>query len=245
MVEGRDPVGCLLRKLRIRDEVSEREEEVLRSSVGQIERFRAGKTIIRAGETLTRSALLTEGLVARYKDLSEGQRQIMEVHVPGDFTDLHGFPLKKLDHDVGAISAVEIAWVPHEALHRITEREPHLTRVLWLSTLMDSAIQRERILSVGRRPARSRISHLLCELYLRLEAVGMAEDKSYALPFTQADLADTTGLTSVHVNRMLRELREQGLLTFRGGRVTIHDWERMKQVAEFDPIYLHFERRPR
>lgn len=251
MVEGCDPrdaddgVNFLLRKLRMRDEVSEREEEVLRAAVASTENFRAGKTIIRSGETLSRSALLAAGLVARYKDLREGQRQIMELHVPGDFTDLHGFPLKMLDHDVGAITPVTIAWVPHEALQRITECEPHLTRMLWLSTLMDSAIQRERILSIGRRPAHARISHLLCELYIRLEVIGLAEEMSYALPMTQTDLADASGLTPVHVNRMLRELREQGLLTFRSGRVTIHDWLRLQTAAEFDPIYLHVEHRPR
>ena len=240
-----DPVGCLLLKLRIRDQVGEREEGVLRSAVAEVETFRAGKTIIRAGETLSRSALLIEGLVARYKDLSEGQRQIMEVHVPGDFVDLHGFLLKRLDHDIGAITAATIGFVPHDRLARITEEEPHLTRMLWLSTLMDASIQRERILSVGRRPALARIAHLLCELCIRFDIIGMAEEMSYALPFTQADLADATGLTSVHVNRMLRELREQKLLTFRGGRVVIHDWERLKDVAEFDPIYLHAEHRPR
>jgi CRP-like cAMP-binding protein len=240
-----DPVGCLLLKLRARDHVSEHEAQVLRSSIGEIESFRAGKTIVRSGDTLNRSALLTEGLVARYKDLSEGQRQIMEVHLAGDFLDLHGFLLKRLDHDIGALTAVTIAFVPHEALRRISEEEPHLTRLLWLSTLMDSAIQRERILSVGRRPAFARIAHLLCELYIRFDVVGMAEAESYALPLTQVDLADATGLTSVHVNRMLREMREKDLLTFRGGRVNIHDWERLQRAAEFDPVYLHSEHRPR
>ncbi|MDQ4087144.1 MAG: Crp/Fnr family transcriptional regulator [Pseudomonadota bacterium] len=242
---GGDAVGCLLHKLRVRDHVSEHQAQVLRSAIAEIETFRPGKTIVRSGETLTRSALLVEGLVARYKDLSDGQRQIMEIHVAGDFLDLHGFLLKKLDHDIGAITAATIAFVPHETLRRITEEEPHLTRLLWLSTLMDAAIQRERILSVGRRPALARISHLLCELYVRLDVVGLADAESYALPVTQMDLADATGLTSVHVNRMLRELREQGLLTFRGGRVTIHDWEKLQRVAEFDPIYLHAEHRPR
>jgi CRP-like cAMP-binding protein len=240
-----DPVGCLLLKLRLRDQLELREEEVLRSAVAEVETFRGGKTIVRAGETLTFSALLVEGLVARYKDLREGQRQIMELHVPGDFLDLHGFLLKKLDHDIGSISPVTIAWVPHETLRRISEEEPHLTRLLWLSTLMDASIQRERILSVGRRAARARIAHLLCELFLRLETVGMVDGMSFPLSLTQMDLADATGLTSVHVNRMLRELREEGLLTFRGGRVTIHEWERLQRFAEFDPIYLHAEHRPR
>lgn len=240
-----DPVGCLLLKLRVRDQVSEHEAQVLRAAVGEIETFRPGKTIIRAGANLTRSALLIDGLVGRYKDLSEGQRQIMEVHVAGDFVDLHGFLLKKLDHDIGALSKAVIGFVPHAALRRISEEEPHLARLLWLSTLMDASIQRERILSVGRRPALARIAHLLCELYVRFEIIGMTEAMSYFLPFTQTDLADATGLTSVHVNRMLRELRERGLLTFRGGRVTIHDWEKLAAAAEFDPIYLHAEHRPR
>lgn len=240
-----DPVGTLLLKLRRRDEVSAREEEVLRAAVIEVRSFPAGRTIVRSGQELDRSMLLIEGLVARFKDLSDGQRQIMEIHVAGDFTDLHGFPLKRLDHDVGALTEAKMGFVPHEVLKRITEEEPHLARILWLSTLMDAAIQRERILSVGRRAARSRIAHLLCELYLRLEVVGLAGDGGYDLPLTQLDLGDATGLTSVHVNRMLRELRETGLLTFRGGRVTINDWDQLKRAAEFDPTYLHLEHRPR
>src|SRR3712207_1956583 len=113
-----EPVGCLIRKLRVRDQLSSDQEEVLRSAIAEIETYRAGKTIVRSGETLSRSALLIEGLVARYKDLADGQRQIMELHIPGDFLDLHGFLLKKLDHDVGAISQAKIAWVPHETLRR-------------------------------------------------------------------------------------------------------------------------------
>jgi len=240
-----DPAGCLLLKLRARDEVSPREEEVLRDAVAEIETFRAGKTIIRAGVQLNRSALLVAGLVARQKDLADGQRQIMEFHVPGDFTDLHGFPLKSLDHDLAALTPATIGFVPHAALRRITEEEPHLTRLLWLSTLIDAAIQRERILSVGRRAALVRIAHLLCELRLRFELIGLADAGGYQLPLTQIDLADAAGLTPVHVNRMLRVLRERGLATFRGGRVTIHDWARLQEAAEFDPAYLHFQHQPR
>lgn len=240
-----DPVEGLLRKLRVRDEVSAREETVLREAISGIETFPAARTIIREGAPLSRSTLLIDGLIGRYKDLSDGQRQIMEIHVPGDFADLHGFLLKRLDHNLGALTAVRVGYVPHDTLRLLTEREPHLVRMLWLSTLMDAAIQRERILSVGRRPALGRIAHLLCELYLRLGVVGLADDMSFALPLTQLDLADATGLTSVHVNRMLRQLREQGLLTFRGGRVTIHDWQRLQAAAEFDPAYLHIEHIPR
>lgn len=234
-----------LEKLRARDLLSPDEEEVLRGAVSEIRELPSGSLLVRAGVTLSHSTLLLDGLACRYKDLADGQRQIMELHIGGDFLDLHGFLLKQLDHDVGSMTAVRFALVPHEALRAITESHPHLARMLWFSTLLDAAIHRERILSVGRRSALSRIAHLFCELFVRLDIVGLASDNGYRLPLTQADLADATGLTSVHVNRMLRKLRDEKLLTFRGGEVLIHDWDRLQREAEFDPTYLHLERRPR
>jgi CRP-like cAMP-binding protein len=238
-------VAALLLKLRARDVVSEEEEAVLRASVAEICDHPAGRPIVRAGAMLSASTLLLEGIVCRYKDLADGQRQIMELHVAGDFVDLHGFLLKRLDHNVGAMTAVRVAMFPHDALRRITETHPHLGRMLWFSTLLDAAIHREKILSIGRRSALARIAHILSELMVRLRLVRLADDMGYALPLTQADLADVTGLTSVHVNRMLKKLRDDKLLTFRGGRVTIQNWEGLQRVAEFDPTYLHLERQPR
>ena len=238
-------IAALLLKLRARDLVDSDEEEVLRASVSELHEYPAGRTIVRTGTTLSASTLLIEGIVCRYKDLADGQRQIMELHVAGDFVDLHGFLLKQLDHNVGAMTAVRVASVPHDALRAITETQPHLGRMLWFSTLLDAAIHREKILSIGRRSAMARIAHIFCELLVRLRLVGLADQKSYALPLTQADLADVTGLTSVHVNRMLKKLRDEDLLTFRGGMVTIGDWDRLQRVAEFDPTYLQLERRPR
>lgn len=238
-------VAPLLAKLRVRDLVAREEEDVLRASVAELREHPAGRTIIRAGTTLSASTLLVEGIVCRYKDLADGQRQIMELHVAGDFVDLHGFLLKRLDHNIGTMTPVRIALVPHDALRGITETHPHLGRMLWFSTLLDAAIHREKILSIGRRSAMARIAHILCELLVRLRLVGLADETGYALPLTQADLADVTGLTSVHVNRMLKKLRDEKLITFRSGRVTIGDWESLQRVAEFDPTYLHLERRPR
>ena len=235
----------LLMKLRARDLVGPDEERVLRSSVSEVKTLPASRTIVRAGVTLSNSTLLIEGIIARYKDLADGQRQIMELHVPGDFLDLHGFLLKRLEHNVGSLTPVRVALVPHEALRKITEGYPHLARMLWFSTLLDAAIHREHILSVGRRTAAARIAHLICELHVRLELVGLAHDNRFALPLTQVDIADATGLTSVHVNRMLKRLRDEELLTFRGGEVVIQDWDRLQRVAEFTPDYLYLERRPR
>ena len=234
-----------LAKLRSRDLMTEEEEEVLRDAVSDIREMPAEKVMVRAGVTLSESILLFDGYACRYKGLRDGQRQIMQLHVGGDFVDLHGFLLKQLDHDVGSMTAVRFALVPHEALRRITESHPHLARMLWFSTLLDAAIHRERILSIGRRSAMGRIAHLFCELYVRLEVVGLAADHRYELNLTQGELADATGLTSVHVNRMLKKLREQDILTFRGSEVRIHDWDGLRRAAEFDPGYLHLERRPR
>ncbi|HYI40806.1 MAG TPA: Crp/Fnr family transcriptional regulator [Allosphingosinicella sp.] len=243
--DAADAIAALLLKLRVRDLVDGEEEEVLRASISEIREHPEGRTLVRTGTTVSHSTLLVEGIVCRYKDLADGQRQIMELHVAGDFVDLHGFLLKQLDHNLGAMTAVRVAMVPHDALRGITETHPHLGRMLWFSTLLDASIHREKILSIGRRSALARIAHIFCELLVRLRIVGLADDKGYALPLTQADLADVTGLTSVHVNRMLKKLRDDNLLTFRGGRVTIGDWERLQRVAEFDPTYLHLERRPR
>jgi CRP-like cAMP-binding protein len=240
-----EAIAGLLLKLRARDLVGREEEDVLRASVSELREHPAGRAIVRTGTTVSHSTLLIEGIVCRYKDLADGQRQIMELHVAGDFVDLHGFLLKQLDHNVGAMTPVRVAMFPHDAIRGITETHPHLGRMLWFSTLLDAAIHREKILSIGRRSALARIAHIFCELLVRLRIVGLATDTGYALPLTQADLADVTGLTSVHVNRMLKKLRDQDLLTFRGGMVTIGDWERLQRMAEFDPTYLHLERRPR
>ena len=232
-------------KLRARDAVSEAEEKVLRDAVLRAEEMPSDRVVVHTGEELKVSILLLDGLMCRYKDLRNGQRQIMALHVPGDFLDLHGFPLKRLDHAVMSLVPSRIALVPHEKLEAVTEEHPHLTRLLWLSTLIDAAIHREWLLSIGRRTSIGRIAHFFCEMHARLGVVGMADESGFPLRITQTDLAECLGLTSVHVNRTLRELREAGLAVFRESRVEILDLAGLKRVAEFDPDYLQIEQRPR
>lgn len=234
-----------LTKLRARDELSAEEEVAIRDAVSEIRDYPADRTFIRAGELLDHSSLLLDGIASRHKDLRDGQRQITELHVAGDFTDLHSFTLKRLDHHVMALTPCAVAIVPHEKLREITERYPHLTRVYWFATNLDAAIHREWELSLGRRNAISRLAHLLCELRVRLGLVGLADDSGYELPLTQEDLADCLGLTSVHINRTLRELREQDMVVVRSGRVDISDLRALERIAEFNPTYLYLERRPR
>ena len=240
-----DPLRGLLLKFRARDLLSGEEESVLRDCISEIRDLPEGKSIVRPDVTLSESILLMEGIVARHKDLADGQRQILEIHVAGDVIDLHGFLLKRLEHHVSSLTPVRLAIVPHDCLRRITEQHPHLARMLWFSTLLDGSIHRERILSIGRRSALARIAHLICELNVRLEIVGLGAGGRFELPLTQADIADVTGLTSVHVNRMLKKLRNDGIVTFRAGEVVIHDWDQLQRVAEFNLNYLYLERRPR
>jgi CRP-like cAMP-binding protein len=234
-----------LMKVRARDELSAAEEQAIVSSVSEYRDYASDRTFIRAGEELDHSTILLDGLMCRFKDLRDGQRQITELHVAGDFADLHSFTLKRLDHHMMTLTPCRVAIVPHERLSAITEQYPHLTRVYWFSTNLDAAIHREWELSLGRRTAISRMAHLFCELFVRLRIVGLTEGTSYELKLTQTDLAEALGLTSVHINRTLKELREQGLVEFRGSRVEIADLPGLERVAEFNPAYLYLERRPR
>ncbi|WP_374468326.1 Crp/Fnr family transcriptional regulator [Phenylobacterium sp.] len=231
-----------LMKLRARDEISDEEEAAIRASVATIRRVPADQPIARAFQPLDVCTILLDGFAARAKDLEDGRRQITELHTPGDYTDLHSFTLKHLDHDVIALSECTIALVPHTTLREITETLPHLTRVYWFATNLDAAIHREWELSLGRRTALERMAHLFCELHVRIGLVGLTDGDSYELSLTQVELAECLGLTSVHVNRTLMQLREDGLLEFRARRVTIHDMARLRELAGFDPAYLYLER---
>lgn len=234
-----------LTRLRIRHDIGEAEESAIRASVSEIREYPAGQTIIRAGETLRYSTLLLDGLLCRYKDLQDGQRQIAELHVPGDFADLHSYTLKQLDHNILALTHCRVALVPHDRIKQITTEYPHLAEVYWFSTNLDAAIHREWVLSLGRRNAVSRMAALFCELQVRLQLVDLANEKEFAFGLKQNELAECLGLTSVHVNRTLKQLREARLMTFRHGRVVLHDLAGLREVAEFDPAYLYLDRIPR
>jgi CRP-like cAMP-binding protein len=233
-----------LKKLRIRDTLSAEEEKEVRSLVSHTIQVPADRTFIRAGQELRESTLLLDGWMARAKDLQSGQRQLAELQVPGDFTDLHGFTLKRLDHEIVTITACTVGVVPHERLKAMTERFPHLTRLYWFMTNLDAAIQREWTLSLGRRTALSRMAQLFCELLVRLEIAGLASNDAYDFPLTQVEVAECLGLTAVHVNRTLQELRRMNLIEVRDRRVDILDREGLRRVAEFDPSYLYLEKVP-
>jgi CRP-like cAMP-binding protein len=236
---GMEVIDIFLRKLRARHDISEAEEATMRSVVTPERTLRVDEVAIRAGDELTESTILLEGFMCRFKELKNGERQITELHAAGDFVDLHSFSLKHLDHSIMALTPCRISTMPHAAITAITEQHPHLARVFWFQTNLDAAIHREWELSLGRRSALARIAALFCELHVRLGIVGLTQGEEYTLPLTQTDLAECLGLTQIHVNRTLKELRERQLVHFRSGRVRILDLDGLVGVAEFDPAYLY------
>jgi CRP-like cAMP-binding protein len=230
-----------LKKLRRRIEISSEEELVIRDSVVEIRRIPADQLVIRAGDELNSSLMLLDGWMARSKDLAEGERQVTQLHVAGDFADLHGFTLKRLDDDVATLSDCRVAVVPHENIRDMTERYPRLARVFWFSTNIDAAIQRELALSLGQRSAISRMAHLFCELFVRLNVVGYTSHDGYEFPLTQRELSECLGLTVVHANRTLQELRRRGLIELENRHLTIRNRSGLEGVAQFDPNYLYLD----
>lgn len=231
----------LVKKLSHRSPLTDIEREVLSRSIARTREVAADNDMVAEGSRPVHSTLLVSGFAARYSHVADGSRQIVAIHVPGDFVDLHSFLLKRMDHGIYAMSPCTVALVPHERLLEITEGYPHLTRLLWLSTLIDAAIHRQWLIGIGRKSASARIAHLLCELYVRLAVVGLTDGSQFALPITQEELADSLGMSLVHLNRSIREVKSEGLFEWRRSGVEIKDWGGLRQLAEFDPTYLNLE----
>jgi CRP-like cAMP-binding protein len=232
-----------LRRLRKRDRISADEERAIRTVVAETRRVKAHQRLIRKGDLLQHSILLIDGWLGRAVDSKSGARVFTEIHVPGDFADLHGFTLKRLDHDVLTLAESIIALVPHDRLTVLTNEFPHLARIYWFSTNVDAAIHRQWFVSIGRS-AIARMAHLFCELFLRLEVAGKTNGPSFDFPLTQDQLASCLSLTPVHVNRTLQELRRLSLIELSNRRLTIPDFAALQAVAEFDPSYLYLDRQP-
>jgi len=235
----------LIRKLERRDLLSREEKNVLRNAFVRTQTLRADEDIVHEGDRPAESCLLLDGFAARYNLLADGRRQISAIHIAGDFVDLHSFLLKTMDHGVMTLSPVRVTFVPHATLAQISRDYPHLTRLLWLSTLIDSAIHRRWLTVMGRSTATAQMAHLICELHCRMKEIGLCDDGAFHVPMTQEELGDTLGLSTVHVNRVLAELRNGGVVKWQQNEVTILDLERLGEIGEFDPGYLHLRQEPR
>jgi CRP-like cAMP-binding protein len=217
------------------------ERQALENLPMQVTALKANQDIVREGDSPSRSCLILSGFACTYKITGEGKRQIVSFNLPGDIPDLQSLHLKVLDNSTGTISPCRAGFIPHEALRDLCARHPRIAAALWRGTLVDAAIFREWVTNVGRRAAYNRMAHVLCELLVRLRVVGLAQDHACDLPITQGEFADALGITPVHVNRVLKELRADGLIEMRGERLNIPDWKKLKQAGDFDPTYLHLE----
>ncbi|WP_246102716.1 Crp/Fnr family transcriptional regulator [Methylobacterium terricola] len=216
---------------------------MLHDLCGRTHQVSANEDIIGEGERPENVHLVMEGFACRYKLLSDGKRQIMALLVPGDFCDLHIAILGEMDHSIGTGWGCTCVKIPRATINDLTTNHPRIARALWWATLTDEGTLREWLVNMGQRRADKQMAHLFCELLVRLQTVGCADEDSFEFPISQSDLADTLGVTPVHVNRVLQELRAQNLIVWRSKRLQILNVERLKAFCDFNPNYLHLTRR--
>ncbi len=234
-----DPLALLIRKLDRLRTLDASCQDAIRSLPFVIKTVPAHHHLVREGSRVRECCVLLDGYACRHKMAANGGRQIVSFHIPGDILDLQHFMLAVADHNVQSITSAKVAWISTEDIRRVIQDYPPVGEALWRDSLIDASIFREWVLNVGRRDAKSRIAHMLCEFAVRREAAGLGPVESFELPMTQEQIGDATGLTSVHVNRMLAELGTDGLIIRHGRKVEINDWPRLRQAADFDPAYLH------
>lgn len=232
--------GLLVRKLECFHPLSREDKALLGRCDRPLRQYAAKQDIIREGDGTEYVYLILAGFACRYKIIEGGRRQIMAYLVPGDFCDFQVFILNEMDHNIGTLSACQVVEIPRSVILEVTSR-PAIARAFWWASFVDAATLREWLVNMGQRPAEQRIGHLLCELLVRLEAVGLVRDNTYTLPITQTDLGHTMGLTVVHVNRMLMSLRDEGLIEVDAKRITIRDVRRLRMFSGFNPNYLHLK----
>lgn len=232
----------LLRRIESTFPLTPEEQRAVRALPMAARVFDAHQDIVREGDRPVHCCLVLTGMACRYKSLDQGARQILSLHVAGDIPDLQSLHLKVMDHSLAAVSPVTAGLVTHEHVHGLIERHPRLGAALWRLTLIDSSIFRQWIIGLGQKDALWRMAHLFCELFARMQAVGLTDARSCPLPITQGDLGDALGLSAVHTNRVLQELRGRNLIALDRRRLTILDWDGLRAAAEFDPLYLHQDR---
>jgi CRP-like cAMP-binding protein len=233
--------AILIRKLESIFTLTDDERQTLETLPMQVVALKENQDIVRVGDRPSRSCLILSGITCTYKLTGDGKRQIQAFNIPGDIPDLQSLHLEVLDNSLGTLTPCSVGFITHEVLDKLCERHYRIAKAFWRETLIDGAIFREWMTSIGQREAYPRIAHLLCEMMVRLAAVGLANGSSCHWPITQAEVGDALGITTVHVNRVLQEMRADGLIELKGERLTIPDWDKLKEAGDFDPTYLHLE----
>jgi len=229
----------LIQKLKRWSDLDEADQRLVLSLPHSTRRFSRASYVVQEGTVPSHAGVLLSGFAFRQKITASGSRQVLAIHIPGDIVDLQNSFLDRADHSVQVLTDSEFAMVPISAFKDIAFQRPAIGIALWRETLVDGSIQREWTANVGRRNARERTSHLLCECGYRLEIAGLGHRTRFQLPMTQEELADALGLTPVHINRTLMSLDREGLTTRRRNLVQIHDWDALAAIGDFEPGYLH------
>lgn len=240
MADVESPLFGLVRTLELHHSLPVADREALLSLTCKPRWLEAGTYTVREGDQPRNCTVLLSGFAFRHKVTGDGERQIIAIHVPGEALDFQNLFLEISDHNVQMLTRGRVVDVPIAVFQELAMSRPEIGRAILLSTLIEASILREWVLNIGRRDSRSRLAHLLCEFALRLERIGYARpDHGYELPMTQEQLADATGLTPVHVNRVLKSLEAEGLILRHRRNISFPDWRRLREVGDFNQRYLH------
>jgi CRP-like cAMP-binding protein len=238
-LNGATALAPLLTKLTRRCRLTSEEADAVLALPYRHDHARAGSHLLRQGDRIDRCTVLLSGFACRHKFTGDGARQILGIHMQGDTIDLQTCLLGATDDNVQALTAVELARIPISAITALVAQYPNIARALWIDVLADTSIYREWLVNLGRRDARKRLAHLICELVVRQQAIGLSHGPDYILPLTQEQIADAAGLTPVHVNRTLQRLRGEGLVELSRQSISVLDWPGLQAAGDFSDLYLH------
>jgi CRP-like cAMP-binding protein len=230
---------ALLRRLGLVSGLDQADIDAIRSLPIMVRKMEPGQAIVRDGDRPAECCLVIEGFCVRVKTISSGQRQILSIHIPGEIPDLQSLHLHVLDHDLVALTSCTLGFISHAALRGVTRAMPRIAELLWRDTLIDASMFREWIVNVGQRPALNRLAHVIVELRERLSVIGRVQGAVFPMPLTQEQLGEAMGITSVHANRVVKQLREENVVDFNRGQVTVLDESKLETLAQFDRRYLH------
>jgi CRP-like cAMP-binding protein len=230
---------ALVRRMRTTSGLTDDELSVLRDLPIVLKTFPPEQHIVRDGDRPSNCCLIVKGFGLRSKDTTGGGRQILSLHVPGDIPDLQSLHLQVMDHDLVTLTEATLGFISHIALRTLHRQRPDIAELFWRDTLIDAAIFREWIVNIGQRPAPSRLAHIMAELRERLLTIGLTDGRSFEMPLTQEQIGDALGITSIHANRVIKQLRSDGIVDINRGRVTILDEGKFEELADFDDRYMH------
>jgi CRP-like cAMP-binding protein len=232
-------LAALLRRLHTVSGLDDADIAAIRTLPIVVRQWEAGRAIVSDGDRPTDCCLIIEGFCVRSKTTVSGHRQILSIHIAGEIPDLQSLHLHRMDHDLIPLVSSTLGFINHTSLRALTRARPNVAEVLWRDTLIDSAIFREWIVNVGQRPATSRLAHVVLELRKRLAVMGRVRGGTFEMPLTQEQVGEALGITPVHANRIIKQLRDESIVDVNRGRVTVLDETKLEELGQFDDLYLH------